>query len=80
MTHYVRRRFWVELALAVASAALLVLTLVWNDWVELVFHVDPDAGSGALEWSIIIGLLCAALALAALVRVEWRRALSVPGA
>jgi hypothetical protein len=59
---------------------LLVLTLVWNDWVELVFHVDPDAGSGALEWSIIIGLLCAALALAALVRVEWRRALSVPGA
>src|SRR5438094_9632 len=42
-----RQRFWIELALALASAALLVVTLLWNEWIELVFHVDPDAGSGA---------------------------------
>ena len=40
----VRWRFWVELAVAVVSVFLVLLTLVWRDWIEEVFGVDPDHG------------------------------------
>ena len=40
----------------------MLLTLVWPDWLELVFHVDPDGRNGAVEWAIV-----AAFALAAFV-------------
>jgi hypothetical protein len=69
-----RRRFWPEIALAVVSAALAALTLVWRDWIERVFGVDPDRGSGALEWSIVVALLLLAVVFAALARAEVRRA------
>jgi len=45
--------FWVRLASAVVSGALLVVTLAWHDWIEIVFRVDPDRGSGWLEWVIV---------------------------
>ena len=69
-----RTRFWFETALAVFNALLLALTLVWNDWIELVFRVDPDAGSGALERSILAVTLALSLACLWLARQEWRRA------
>src|SRR5262249_6752839 len=52
-----RTRFWVEIGIAGAAAALAVLTSAWPDWSETIFRVNPDAGSGALEWGIV-GLLC----------------------
>jgi hypothetical protein len=59
----------------VAGAALLLalLTLVWRDWIEEIFGVDPDNHSGGLEWFIVVGLLVVAAALAVTARVEWRR-------
>jgi hypothetical protein len=69
----VRRRFWIEIALAVVTAVLTVVTLISHEWIELVFHVDPDAGSGALEWATVIALAAATLLFSALARVEWRR-------
>lgn len=59
----------------VAGAALLLalLTLVWRDWIEEIFGVDPDNRSGGLEWIIVVGLLVVAAALAVTARVEWRR-------
>src|SRR5947209_8823571 len=51
-------RFWIESAPGAASTALLIVTLVWHNWIELAFGVDPDASSGALEW-IIVGLALA---------------------
>jgi hypothetical protein len=66
-------RFWLETALATASALLAVVTIFWTEWIELVFRVDPDNGSGAAEWIVVIVLagLSAVSALAA--RLEWRR-------
>ena len=53
---------------------LLVVTLLWKDWIELVFRIDPDAGSGALEWSIVAVTLAFTVAFSILARQEWRRA------
>jgi uncharacterized membrane protein len=70
----VRSRFLIETALAAVSGILGVLTLVTPDWVELVFHVEPDQGSGALEWALVAALASAAILFAGLARAEWRRA------
>ena len=74
MSRTLRTRFWIESALALLSGALTVLTLLWTDWIELVFRVDPDAGNGAMEWAIVVIALAATLAFAVLARVEYRRA------
>lgn len=68
------KRFWVEASLGSLSALLFVVTLAWPAWIELVLHVDPDFGSGKLEWAIaaltsIVSLTCLALA-----RREWFQA------
>jgi hypothetical protein len=69
-----RRRFWPEAALAVTATVLALVTLVWRDWIEIGFGVDPDGGSGALEWTIVAGLLLLAVASGALARAELLRA------
>ena len=73
MTAKLRTRFWVKAALGCVSAFLLVLTLVWRDWIAVVLGVDPDNHSGSLEWTIVSALLVAALVLGFLARAEWRR-------
>jgi hypothetical protein len=65
--------FWVEALLALGNAILLVMTLLWKDWIEIVFNVDPDAGSGALEWGIVGVTLVLTIAFVMLARSEWRR-------
>ena len=69
----IRRRYWFELGLAVLSGALAVLTLVNREWIEVVFGVDPDEGSGALEWGIVFALGGIALISAVVARAERRR-------
>ena len=56
MTTQVRRRYWIELGAAVLAFVLLLVTLVSKEWIETVFGVDPDGGSGALELAIVVGL------------------------
>jgi hypothetical protein len=65
-------RFWLRTALAGLSGFLFALTLVWPDWIEEVFGVDPDRHSGALEWGLVFALLVTTLAFAAAARAEWR--------
>jgi hypothetical protein len=62
------------LGLAIASAALAVVTLISREWIEFVFGVDPDGGNGSLEWLIVALLLAFSIALYAIARWE-RRAL-----
>jgi hypothetical protein len=69
----VRGRFWVEAALFVVSFALLIVTVVWRDWIELVFGVDPDHRDGSLEYLMVLGLLVVASTTFAIARRERRR-------
>jgi hypothetical protein len=68
-----RIRFRIEVALAVIAAGLAVLTLITGEWIEVIFGVDPDKGSGALEWAITLGFAAAAVAFALIARWERRR-------
>jgi uncharacterized membrane protein YcjF (UPF0283 family) len=70
----VRRRFWVEGGSALASLALLVVTLINQEWIEAVFGVDPDHGNGAFEWTIVAVLALIAVVGAVTARAEWRAA------
>ncbi len=66
--------FYVELLLSLAALVVALVTLVWNDWIELVLKVDPDAGNGSLEKAIVVVLIGAAIVCAWLARLEWQHA------
>jgi hypothetical protein len=68
-----RLRFRIEIATASIAFALFLLTLVWSDWIEILFGWDPDDHSGTAEWAIVGGLLVLALLLFGAARIEWRR-------
>ncbi|MCV2396522.1 hypothetical protein OEB99_19605 [Actinotalea sp. M2MS4P-6] len=69
-----RTRFWAESALAALAAALAVVTIAVPTWIEAVFGVEPDGGSGELEWLVVVVLALVAVGSAALAGREWRRA------
>jgi hypothetical protein len=71
------RRFWIEAGLACVSAVALLLTVVWHDWIELVFRVDPDHGNGTAEWLVVLITASATVASSTLAVTEWRRAHAV---
>jgi uncharacterized membrane protein YedE/YeeE len=73
MRKTLRLRFWLETGLAIVTGILFVITLVWHDWIEIIFNIDPDQGSGLLEWSVVGALLIVTLILFILARYEWRR-------
>jgi hypothetical protein len=50
---------------------LLVLTLAWPEWIEEAFGVDPDGGSGALEWALVIVFAICASTTSVLARRDW---------
>ena len=50
------------------GAALSVLTLVWPEWIEEIFGVEPDGGNGSLEWIIALGFLAVGIGLGLLAR------------
>lgn len=58
-----RRRIRFQVAAAVGSVVLGLLTLVTREWIEVVFGVDLDRGQGWLEWLVVAG--CAAAAAGA---------------
>jgi hypothetical protein len=68
-----RIRVRIEIAAAAIAAALATLTLITPDWIEIFAGVDPDRGSGALEWAIVAVLVTASVALAFIARWERRR-------
>jgi len=71
--HPVRARFWIEVVCGTAGLFLLALTLVSHEWIELIFGVDPDGGSGAVEVALPLALLAIVAASSRMAIHEWRR-------
>jgi hypothetical protein len=63
-----------EIVCAVLAFALAALTLIRRDWIEEIFGVDPDGGSGTLEWLIVLSLALAAVVSTIAARNEVNRA------
>ena len=72
MRNGTRARAWLATVFAVVGLGLCVLTIVWSEWVELLFGVDPDAGSGALELLLTGAFLVVSVLLAGQARRDWR--------
>jgi hypothetical protein len=68
------RRFWIESVLSALTGFLFLLTLVWKSWIETIFGVDPDHGSGTAEWIAVAVLGAVTLALILSARGEWHAA------
>ena len=66
------RRLRVEAGACAVSGLVLVLTVLWPDWIELVLGFDPDASSGALEWGIAVAAAAATATFLLLARRDWR--------
>jgi hypothetical protein len=73
MSAKVRTHFWIEFVLALLSAAALAMTLVWPQWIEIIFGLQPDAGDGSGEWGVTVGLTATTVVLAALASRSWRK-------
>jgi hypothetical protein len=73
MASKARTRMWIEAGLAITTGALLILTLISREWIEEIFRVDPDNGSGALEWLIVAALAVATVTFSLMARAEWKR-------
>jgi hypothetical protein len=69
----VRTRFRIEAGLSTSSFALLVLTIIWHDWIETLFGVDPDRHNGLVEWLIVAALALVTITIAVLARIDLRR-------
>ena len=65
-----RRRFWIQAGLAAVSGFLFLLTLVSREWIEAVFRRNPDGGTGALEWAIVLVLMASTAVFGLLARAE----------
>jgi len=64
-----RMRYRLEVIGAAVTGLAAAITAIVPDWIEEVFHVDPDSGNGSLEWLIVAALALATVALSAL---AWR--------
>jgi hypothetical protein len=65
--------FGLEVALACSAFIFAVITAIWRDWIEIVFGVDPDKGSGSLEWLIVAVSLAVAVTCGVAARAQWQR-------
>ena len=65
-----------EAALAGFTGLLAILSAVWPQWTELLFHLDPDHHNGRAELLIIVGFALGSLISGAAARwqaARWRR-------
>jgi hypothetical protein len=68
-----RFRFGAEVIGAAVALALAIVTVVSRSWIEAVFGVNPDLGSGALEWGLVFGLAAISIGLTLAAWQQWRR-------
>jgi hypothetical protein len=68
-----RMRYRLQAIGAAMTGLAAAITAIVPDWIEEVFHVDPDGGNGSLEWLIVVALALATVTLSALAWRERRR-------
>jgi hypothetical protein len=68
-----KARARVVTALALVSLVLLVATAVEPDWIEEVFGVEPDAGSGSAEVLVTGAFALLAVVLGVGAVLSWRK-------
>ena len=78
MRKNIRRRFWVDIALASITGVLAVITPVFPDWIELVSGWDPDRHGGSAEQLVVTGLCLVTMLTLVLAATEWRRTAALP--
>jgi hypothetical protein len=71
--HRSRKLLLAEIGLATANGILTIVTLISREWIEIVFGIDPDHGSGVVEWLTVVALAAATLIFGLVARKEWRR-------
>lgn len=64
----------IEMVLAAIFAALAIVTLTWPTWIESLSGLEPDRGSGELEWLITAVFAVVAVGAALLSRRDYRTA------
>ena len=69
-----RKRFYPESITGIITTIAFLYTLVVPDWIEAVFHVDPDAGNGSAERLVVGVMVAITVALFVAAGYEWRRA------
>ena len=79
MAKRLRIRVTIETGLAIVSFLLVVLTLVSDSWIETLTGLEPDDGSGALEWGIVVVFAVAAVASSTLAWRDARRLRTAAG-
>ena len=63
----------IELVLAIVFGLLAISTMIEPRWLERIFEVSPDAGSGESEWGITVVFGAASIVSALLARRSWHR-------
>lgn len=60
--------------LAATLSVLAALTAFHPNWIEMVFGIDLDAGSGLIEWTLVVVLALIAIACATVAYRKWNDA------
>jgi hypothetical protein len=62
-----------EVVGALSALALAIVTALWQDWFEIVFRINPDAGNGDIEWAVVFCFAAFSIGLMLAARHDWRR-------
>jgi hypothetical protein len=64
---------WVEFVLGLISTALLGLTILFPDWIEVLSGLAPDTGDGSTEWGLALSLATVSLLMFGFAGRSWRK-------
>jgi hypothetical protein len=58
--------------MAVLTGMLSILSMIWPQWIELIFGLSPDGGDGSLEGLIVLFLFMLTILFFLIAYREWR--------
>ena len=73
LQHRLPPGFWLKVVLGLMSTTLLALTLVAPDWIELLFGIAPDEGTGASEWGLSLSFVTVSIVMFGSSWRTWRK-------